>query len=77
MKALGGEAGKTTLEKLWTRPTLEVNGMLSGYTGEGAKTVLPAKSMAKVSCRLVPDQDPDDDRATAESACEEVSRRRV
>ena len=59
VKSLGGEAGKTTLEKLWTRPTLEVNGMLSGYTGEGAKTVLPAKSMAKVSCRLVPDQDPD------------------
>jgi acetylornithine deacetylase/succinyl-diaminopimelate desuccinylase-like protein len=58
VKALGGEAGKTTLEKLWTRPTLEVNGMLSGYTGEGAKTVLPGLSMAKVSCRLVPDQDP-------------------
>jgi acetylornithine deacetylase/succinyl-diaminopimelate desuccinylase-like protein len=59
VKGLGGEAGKTTLEKLWTRPTLEVNGMLSGYTGEGAKTVLPGESMAKVSCRLVPDQDPD------------------
>ena len=56
--ALGGEAGYTTLEKLWTRPTCEVNGILSGYTGEGAKTVLPAKAMAKVSCRLVPDQDP-------------------
>ncbi len=56
--ALGGEAGYTTLEKLWTRPTCEVNGLLSGYTGEGAKTVLPAVSMAKVSCRLVPDQDP-------------------
>jgi acetylornithine deacetylase/succinyl-diaminopimelate desuccinylase-like protein len=56
--ALGGEAGYTTLEKLWTRPTCEVNGMLSGYTGEGAKTVLPGRSMAKVSCRLVPDQDP-------------------
>ena len=40
------------------RPTCEVNGLLSGYTGEGAKTVLPAKAMAKVSCRLVPDQDP-------------------
>jgi acetylornithine deacetylase/succinyl-diaminopimelate desuccinylase-like protein len=56
--ALGGERGYTTLEKLWARPTCEVNGLLSGYTGEGAKTVLPAKAMAKVSCRLVPDQDP-------------------
>jgi acetylornithine deacetylase/succinyl-diaminopimelate desuccinylase-like protein len=55
---LGGEAGFTTLEKLWTRPTCEVNGLLSGYTGDGAKTVLPAKAMAKVSCRLVPNQDP-------------------
>jgi len=55
---LGGEQGYTTLEKLWTRPTCEVNGMLSGYTGEGAKTVLPAKAMAKVSCRLVPGQSP-------------------
>ena len=58
--ALGGEKGYTTLEKLWTRPTCEVNGLLSGYTGEGAKTVLPAKAMAKVSCRLVPDQNPAD-----------------
>jgi acetylornithine deacetylase/succinyl-diaminopimelate desuccinylase-like protein len=56
--ALGGEKGYTALERLWTRPTCEVNGLLSGYTGEGAKTVLPAKAMAKVSCRLVPDQDP-------------------
>jgi acetylornithine deacetylase/succinyl-diaminopimelate desuccinylase-like protein len=56
--ALGGEKGRTVLEQLWTRPTCEVNGLLSGYTGEGAKTVLPAKAMAKVSCRLVPDQDP-------------------
>lgn len=56
--ALGGEPGYTTLERLWTRPTCEVNGMLSGYTGEGAKTVLPGIAMAKVSCRLVPDQDP-------------------
>ena len=55
---LGGEKGYTTLEKLWTRPTCEVNGLLSGYTGEGAKTVLPAKAMAKVSFRLVPDQEP-------------------
>lgn len=57
--ALGGEPGFTTLERLWTRPTCEVNGMLSGYTGEGAKTVLPAIAMAKVSFRLVPDQHPD------------------
>lgn len=57
--ALGGEKGFSTLERLWTRPTVEVNGMISGYTGEGAKTVLPAKAMAKVSCRLVPDQDPE------------------
>ncbi len=56
--ALGGEAGFTVLERLWMRPTCEVNGQLSGYTGEGAKTVLPSKAMAKVSCRLVPDQDP-------------------
>ena len=58
--ALGGERGYSTLERLWTRPTCEVNGLLSGYTGEGAKTVLPARAMAKVSCRLVPDQDPDE-----------------
>lgn len=56
--ALGGELGYSTLERIWTRPTCEVNGLLSGYTGEGAKTVLPAKAMAKVSCRLVPDQEP-------------------
>jgi acetylornithine deacetylase/succinyl-diaminopimelate desuccinylase-like protein len=56
--ALGGEKGHTVLERLWTRPTCEVNGLLSGYTGEGAKTVLPAKAMAKVSCRLVPNQEP-------------------
>ena len=56
--ALGGEAGFSSLERIWMRPTCEVNGQLSGYTGEGAKTVLPSKAMAKVSCRLVPDQDP-------------------
>lgn len=56
---LTGETGFTTLERLSARPTLEVNGLLSGFTGEGAKTVLPAKAMAKVSMRLVPNQDPD------------------
>ena len=54
----GGEKDRTVLERLWTRPTCDVNGLLSGYTGEGAKTVLPARAMAKVSFRLVPDQDP-------------------
>jgi acetylornithine deacetylase/succinyl-diaminopimelate desuccinylase-like protein len=57
--ALGGEKGFSTLERIWTRPTCEVNGLLSGYSGEGAKTVLPSKAMAKVSCRLVPDQSPE------------------
>lgn len=56
--ALLGETGYSTLERLWVRPTVEVNGLLSGYTGEGSKTVLPSHAMAKVSCRLVPDQDP-------------------
>lgn len=55
---LFGERGYTTLERLWGRPTFEVNGLLSGFTGDGAKTVIPAVAMAKVSMRLVPDQDP-------------------
>jgi len=54
-----GESEYTTLERTWARPTFEVNGLLSGFTGEGAKTVLPAVAMAKVSMRLVPNQDPD------------------
>jgi len=56
---LFGETGYSTLERIWARPTFEVNGLLSGFTGEGAKTVLPAVAMAKVSMRLVPNQDPD------------------
>ena len=56
---LFGESGYTTLERKWARPTLDINGMLGGFTGEGAKTVIPAVAMAKVSMRLVPDQDPD------------------
>jgi acetylornithine deacetylase/succinyl-diaminopimelate desuccinylase-like protein len=56
---LFGESGYSTLERVWARPTFEVNGLLSGFTGEGAKTVIPATAMAKVSMRLVPDQDPD------------------
>jgi acetylornithine deacetylase/succinyl-diaminopimelate desuccinylase-like protein len=56
---LFGEAGYSTLERASARPTFEVNGFLSGFTGQGAKTVLPAVAMAKVSMRLVPDQNPD------------------
>lgn len=58
--ALYGEAGFTTIERLGARPTLEVNGLYSGFIAEGAKTVLPAWAMAKISCRLVPDQQPAD-----------------
>lgn len=53
-----GEEGYTTLERAWARPTCDVNGMWSGYQGEGAKTVLPGEAGAKVSMRLVPDQEP-------------------
>lgn len=53
-----GEKGFSTVERIWVRPTCEVNGLLSGWTGEGSKTVLPSKAMAKVSCRIVPNQDP-------------------
>jgi acetylornithine deacetylase/succinyl-diaminopimelate desuccinylase-like protein len=56
---LHGETDFTTLERTWARPTLEVNGLLSGFTGEGAKTVLPAVAMAKISMRLVPNQEPE------------------
>jgi len=55
---LSGETGYTTLERRWARPSCDINGLTSGYQGEGAKTVLPAQASAKFSFRLVPDQDP-------------------
>lgn len=56
---LAGEKGYSTLERIWSRPTLDCNGIWGGFTGEGAKTVLPSKASAKISMRLVPNQDPD------------------
>lgn len=56
---LTGESGYSVLERVWARPTLEVHGIAGGFTGAGAKTVIPAKATAKVSLRLVPNQDPD------------------
>ena len=53
-----GEAGWTLLERNWLRPTLELNGIWGGYSGPGTKTVIPSRAHAKITCRLVPDQDP-------------------
>jgi acetylornithine deacetylase/succinyl-diaminopimelate desuccinylase-like protein len=55
-----GEAGFSTLERIWARPTLDCCGIGGGFQGEGAKTIVPARAMAKLSCRLVPNQEPDD-----------------
>ena len=68
-----GEEGYTTLERVWARPTLDVNGLWSGYQGPGAKTILPASAGAKVSMRLVPDQDPEDIASRLQSYVAEMS----
>jgi acetylornithine deacetylase/succinyl-diaminopimelate desuccinylase-like protein len=57
--ALSGEPGYSVLERIWARPTMEVHGIAGGFTGAGAKTVIPSKATAKVSFRLVPNQDPE------------------
>jgi len=68
-----GEKGYTTLERMWARPTCDVNGLLSGYGGEGAKTIIPSRAMAKVSMRLVPDQDPERIAAAFTSYVKEIA----
>ncbi|WP_199589816.1 dipeptidase [Lujinxingia litoralis] len=71
--ALRGESGYTTLERIWARPTLDCNGIWGGFTGVGAKTVLPAKAHAKFSCRLVPGQDPERVAEQAEAFVREIA----
>ena len=58
LSAPAGEKGRSALEMIWSRPTCDPNGIVGGYTGEGAKTVLPAKASAKVSFRIVGKQNP-------------------
>ena len=76
-RQLVGEAGYSVLERTWARPTLDVHGMPGGFTGEGAKTVIPAKAAAKVSMRLVPGMTPARAFALYKSYVEQVAPRAV
>lgn len=73
VRATPGEDGYSLIERLWARPTLDCNGIWGGFQGAGAKTVIPATAGAKVSCRLVPDQDPDDISARLASYLERLA----
>jgi acetylornithine deacetylase/succinyl-diaminopimelate desuccinylase-like protein/molybdopterin-guanine dinucleotide biosynthesis protein A len=72
-----GEPGFNVLERIWARPTLEVNGIWGGYQGEGAKTIIPSRAGAKISCRLVPDQTPEEIEAKLERHLRRVAPREV
>jgi acetylornithine deacetylase/succinyl-diaminopimelate desuccinylase-like protein len=73
LRALHGEPGFTPTEREWARPTLDVNGIWGGYQGPGSKTIIPAWAAAKISCRLVPDQDPDETQAAVKDYIEQVT----
>ena len=68
-----GETGFSTLERIGIRPTLEINGIWGGYQGEGSKTIVPASAHAKITCRLVPNQDPDDIVAKIKSYIQQIA----
>lgn len=76
-RELVGEPGVPLFERIWARPTFEIHGIRGGFTGEGAKTVIPARAVAKVSCRIVPDQDPEEVAEQLRQAVREAAPRGV